>query len=153
MTCNVFVEFWTSHVFRIVIPSGVRRSFLQDPATRRREKLGPKRDQHGTNIIQGEGVEDLKDRSFGRKEGRRKELHARPEGTADGSQFSPPCKEREQRLLKTAWKCSCRCNRDHPLHAEKCMLFPNRCRGCNLQVRHEDIRFPSKRASNRPWFH
>jgi hypothetical protein len=69
--------------------------------------------------------------------------------------FCPACKEEERRLLglvrsERAWRCTCGNKRVQLQCMASCQLYPDRCRGCNLGVRSEDIRFLQRRFSNRP---
>ena len=66
--------------------------------------------------------------------------------------FCKVCRAREGRLLSLvksphAWKCKCGC----PICIPHCPLYPGRCRGCNLGVRHEDIALLKKRPYNEKW--
>jgi hypothetical protein len=67
--------------------------------------------------------------------------------------FCPACKDKEHRLLelvksRKAWRCTCGNKRVQRKCMASCQLYPDRCRGCNLGVRSEDIKFLQKRFSN-----
>ena len=67
----------------------------------------------------------------------------------------PACKDKEQRLLELvksekAWRCTCGNKRVQRKCMASCQLYPDRCRGCNLGVRCEDIKFLQRRFSNQP---
>jgi hypothetical protein len=71
----------------------------------------------------------------------------------------PSCKSREGKLLlkvqsKAAWYCTCGerlLRRDERTCLPSCKLYPDRCRGCNLGVRAEDIEFLARKESNKNW--
>jgi hypothetical protein len=69
--------------------------------------------------------------------------------------FCPTCKDKEKRLLELvkserAWRCTCGNKRVQRKCMASCQLYPDRCRGCNLGVRCEDIKFLQRSFSNQP---
>jgi hypothetical protein len=66
--------------------------------------------------------------------------------------FCGPCKERERRLLallnsEKGWRCTCGNKRAQRRCLASCRLYPERCRGCNVGVRPEDIVFMQKKGA------